>query len=303
MKKRILVTGCAGVRLTLSCDRLPYSGESALGESYSYSPDLRGAAAALALSRLGVDSVLLSSVGSDSNGTKLISMLSDGGVDTRFMVRIPQRTTSLSVTLRETDAGERTIIYPGASEFMSESAVEEAFNCYPDGVLLRLDTPASAAAAVEVFARGREIPLYVSASDMICGGERQFLPESAKFFIGDAASIRAITGINPSTPDASLKAVFALAERIKCECTVFRMSGGSIYIYDGRMGRILDRNSRGRAFCDVFAPAMISEYIRGASLMSAANFALRAVTLWEDFGETFQKIPTLSDVRHDEADS
>ena len=45
MKKRILVTGCAGVRLTLSCDRLPYSGESALGESYSYSPDLRGAAA------------------------------------------------------------------------------------------------------------------------------------------------------------------------------------------------------------------------------------------------------------------
>lgn len=301
MKKRILVTGCAGVRLTLSCDRLPYSGERCVGESYSYAPDLRGAAAAIALSRLGVESVLLASVGSDSNGAKLASMLSDGGVDTRFMVRVPQKQTSLSVTVSETDAGERTIVYPGAAEFMPETAVEEAFNCYPDGVLLRLDTPASAAAAVEVFARGRGIPLYVSASDLT-DGERPILPEAAKFFIGDAASVRAITGINPSGPDAALKAVFAIAEQIRCECTVFRMSGGSVYVYDGRMGRILERNSRGRAFCDVFAPAMITEYMRGKSVLAAANFALRAVTLWEDFGETFQTIPTLSDVRRDEAD-
>lgn len=293
--------GNAGVRLTLSCNMLPYSGESTVGGSYSYEPGLCGAAAALALSRLGVESVLLASVGADSNGKKLISVLSNGGVDTRFAVSVADKPTSLSVRICEDGSGERTIVYPGAAGCLSESAVEEAFNCYPDGVLLRLETPAAASAAGEVFAKGKDIPLYISASDL--GGVKpSFLPSCAELFIGDAAAVRTITGITPSNPDAALKAVFAISEQIKCSCTVFRMSGGSIYVYDGRMGRILDRNSRAVSFCDVFAPAMVSEYMKGRSPVGAADFALRAVTLWEAFGETFAKIPTLAEVRRDEED-
>ena len=36
LKKKLLVIGSAGVRLTLGCDRLPYAGECADGTKYAY---------------------------------------------------------------------------------------------------------------------------------------------------------------------------------------------------------------------------------------------------------------------------
>ena len=46
MKKKMLVVGNTGVRLTLECERLPYSGEGTDGTTYYYSPDTKGGASA-----------------------------------------------------------------------------------------------------------------------------------------------------------------------------------------------------------------------------------------------------------------
>jgi len=80
---------------------------------------------------------------------------------------------------------------------------------------------------------------------------------------------------------------------------VLRMTGGAVYLYDGKYGRILDYNSKGMSFCDVFAPAMICEYIKCGNFVAAAKFATAAVSLWEACGETLECVPTDSEVRRD----
>lgn len=298
MKKRLLVIGAAGVRLKLQCDRLPYAGEKLDGLKYGYSPDCLAAAAALAAARMGIEAALLAKVGKDSNGTKLISMLSSMGVDTRFTVRDKTAATSLSVSIEEESCDTRIITYRGAAARLTATDVEESFNCYPDGVLLRLEGAPEAAAAAERFAAEKGIELYVSASD-VDSRDSIHLPRAMKLFVGDARSVLAITGLAPSNPELALRAAIELGRQVSVEYTVFRMNNGCIYVYDGRYGKILDQTSKGHFFCDVFVPALISEYLRCGNIVAASRFAAAAVSLWEACGETLDNVPTASEVRRD----
>lgn len=299
MKKRLLVIGSAGVRLRLKCERLPYAGEKTNGTKYAYAPDCLAGAAALAAARMGVESVLLARVGQDSNGTKLISVLDGMGVDTRFMVRDRVCSTSLSVIIDEDAADKRFITYSGASANLTSGDVEEAFNCYPDCVLLRIEGSKDSAVAADRFAKEKEADLYVSIADAD-DAEHIHLPSKIKAFIGDAKSVRTITGIAPSNSDSALRAALELARKCSFEYAVFRMNSGSIYLYDGTYGRILDITSKGQSFCDVFAPALISEYLRCGNYFASARFAAAATSLWEACGETLDSVPTTAEVRRDQ---
>ncbi len=299
MKKRLLVIGSAGVRLRLRCERLPYAGEKTDGTKYAYAPDCLAGAAALAAARMGVESVLLARVGQDSNGTKLISVLESKGVDTRFMVRDRVCATSLSVVIDEDASDVRTISYKGAASNLTSGDVEEAFNCYPDCVLLRIEGSKDSAVAAEKFAFEKESDLYVSIADAD-DADKIHLPAKIKAFVGDAKSIRAITGIAPSNSDTALRAALELSRKCSFEYAVFRMNSGAIYLYDGTYGRILDITSKGQSFCDVFAPALITEYLRCGNSFAAARFAAAATSLWEACGETLDNVPTTAEVRRDQ---
>ncbi len=298
LKKKLLVIGAAGVRLTLKCDRLPYADEMADGTKYAYSPDTLGAAAALASARMGTDAVLLCRVGPDANGSKLISMLSELGVDTRYAVKDRNLPTSLAVVIEESEAGSRTISYKSASENLTPADVEEGFNSYPDSVLLRLEGSKSAAEAAEKFAEIKDTPLFISA-DRITDRDSVYLPKKGHTFIADARSMLTLTGVAPSNSESSLRAAIELTRHCSLKNVIFRMNGGSIYVYDGRYGRILDKNSKGLSFTDVFAPAFVSEYLRCGNVYASSKFAISASSLWEACGETLDTVPTASEVRRD----
>lgn len=298
MKKILLVIGDAGVRLRLQLEALPYAGEKCDGRKYGYSPDCLAGASALCAARMGIGAVLLTKVGKDANGTKLLSILSEKGVDTRYAVQERTASTSLTVVIDEDAADMRMIRYRGAAADLIPEEVEDAFNCYPDAVLLRLETDKEAAKAAERFAAEKGVPLYVSSADVTDGSD-VYLPSQMKAFVGDAASVRAVTGIAPSNHDQSLRAALELTRLTKAEYVLFRMNGGCIYIYDGTYGRILDITSKGHFFTDVFAPALISEYMRCGNALAAARFAAQAASLWEACGETLDQVPTMAEVRSD----
>lgn len=298
MKKRLLIIGAAGVRLNLGCERLPYAGETAEGIKYAYAPDCLAAASAVAAVGMGTETVLLARVGPDANGTKLISLLSEKGVDTRFCVKDRRAATSLTVVITEDAADKRMIRYRGASLNLTASDVEEAFNSYPDAVLLRLESSAEAAKAAAGFALEKDVPLFVAVS----GAERAEdapLPKSAHTLITDARTMLTLTDIAPSNADAALRSTLELCRRIEVENVIFRMNNNCIYVYDGRFGRILDKTSKGHNFTDVYAPAFVSEFMKCGNVYAASKFALAATSLWEACGEDFASVPTATEVRRD----
>lgn len=303
MKKKLLIIGFAGVRQTLTCRSLPYAGEKTDGYRYSYAPDCLAAASAVAAVGMGVEAALLARVGNDGNGEKLISVLSGMGVDTKYCVRDKKAATSLTVVIDEDEADKRMIRYRGASMNLTKDDVENAFTCYPEGVLLRLEGSREALMAAEQFAEesfnggeDKKIPLFVSAAD-IESKSSVYLPHSAHTFIGDARSVLSFTGIAPANVESALRAAIELSRQIRAKYFIFRMNNGSIYLYDGTYGKILEKNLRGGSFTDIFSPAYIAEYMRCGNALAASKFALAATLMWEAAGESFDYIPTASEVR------
>lgn len=298
MKKRLLIIGAAGVRLNLGCERLPYAGEKTDGIKYAYAPDCLAAASAIAAVGMDIEAVLLARVGPDANGAKLISLLGEKGVDTRFCVKDRRAATSLTVVIDEEAADKRMICYRGASVNLTASDVEEAFNSYPDAVLLRLETSDESAKATEAFAAEKDVPLTVAVSG-IERAEDIYLPKKMHTLITDARTMLTLTGIAPSNPDAALRSTLELSRTVSAQNIIFRMNNGCIYVYDGRFGRILDKTSKGHCFTDVFAPAFAAEFLKCGNVLAASKFALAATSLWEACGETFDSVPTASEVRRD----
>lgn len=298
VKKKLLIIGSAGVRLRLQCERLPYAGEKADGVKYAYAPDTLAAASAVCAVGMGTEAVLLTRVGPDANGTKLVSLLQKKGVDTRFAVKDQKEATSLTVALEEDAADTRQIRYKGASVNLTENDVEEAFNCYPDGVLLRLEGSEESLRAAERFAAEREVPLFVCAAD-IEKADSVYLPPKCHTFIGDAKSVLALVGMAPSNPDAALRCAIEMSRKISARHIIFRMNNGCIYVYDGSFGRILDKISKGHSFGDVFPAAYVCEFLKCGNILASAKFALATAMLWEACGETFDTVPTAAEVRED----
>jgi len=298
VKKRLLVIGAAGVRLRLTCECLPYAGEKTDGVKYAYSPDCLAGASAVCAVKMGMDALLLTRVGNDANGTKLLNLLREKGVNVGCAVKDSKAATSLTVMLEEDAADTRMICYRGAAMNLSAGDVEGAFISYPDCVLLRLEGSTEGVRAAESFAAKSETPLFVCASD-VKKADEVYLPKKAHTFIGDSASVLAFTGIAPVNPDSALRAAFELSRKIEAKYLIFRMNNGCIYLYDGAFGKILAKGSKGHFFCDVFAPAYIAEYTRCGNMYSSAKFALDAAHLWEACGETFDSVPTAAEVRRD----
>ena len=76
--KKVLLIGSANMDLSMNLFRVPNAGETLLDDGgIAYTPGGKGANAAIALSRLGAESVLCAKLGADIHGQKLYNYYKD----------------------------------------------------------------------------------------------------------------------------------------------------------------------------------------------------------------------------------
>jgi ribokinase len=196
LSPRILTVGDVTIECFLKTSHLPTPGTTAVGDEVSYSPGGRGAKTAVALARMGGDTLLCTRVGNDTNGEELSQYLYAEGVDTRFMLSTDGETTGLTIHLCEYNVAERRMIFGGAGAFLSAKDVEDAFMSYPDAVILQGDIPTSALAEASRAAKMRELPLFLLSLPQDYDGGK--LPVDCEILSVDDEQILRHTGIRPS---------------------------------------------------------------------------------------------------------
>ena len=135
MKTRILTIGTASVSTLIRCDGIPRPGCTVTAERYSIRPGGRAVISSVAISKLGGDSIVCSSVGEDSYAVMLEDFLGSFCVDRRFYVKKNGCHTGYSTII---DTGRDAIIdIPGANLRLSDDDIGEAFTCLPDVALVR----------------------------------------------------------------------------------------------------------------------------------------------------------------------
>ena len=266
MDARILVIGSSNIDFVLKTTRVPESGETLITEgSYGFVPGGKGANAAVAAARLGGETVLCSRVGDDAYGDRLLRILSENGVDRRFVKVDETEQTGLAAVMVEKNGDNRIIVYSGANRNIGESDIESALAAYPDIIMANLEITNTAAEFLARYAQLKGYPLVLD-----CGGVSPSFDLSRikklEILSPNENETQILTGIHPDSLDDCLKASMALYSKTDVKYVVLKLGARGSYIYDGKYCDIcgpyeveaVDTTAAG----DAFTAAMALEYAR-----------------------------------------
>ena len=276
MKERMLVVSSANVDLMLNTQVVPQAGETVVSDGkFSYVAGGKGANSARLCAALGCDTIFLCRLGDDRHGKRLIELYENEGIDTRFIELDRELPTGLAACV--VCGGEsRIIVYPGANEALTVSAVEDAFTAYPDGVLMHMEIPDEAIMAAGKFTREKGAKLIIDAGPAKpdfpfeeIGGIDVFSPNETE--------CAAYSGIEPSTMENCTRACIEMGIKMKAKSVVLKLGSRGAFVYDGTYNfmipayqvRTVDTTGAG----DAFTAALAVRLLRGDSLEEAAKYA------------------------------
>jgi len=140
---RILVVGSVHMDFVVVMDRFPVVGETVIGRNFKMTPGGKGANQAVAAARLGAETYMVSRLGRDVIGEKLLENLRRNNVSTDYVVIDPETYTGVALIFVDSEGRNMIAVAPGTDMKVSPSDVDRAFNSLSsvDAVLLQLEIP------------------------------------------------------------------------------------------------------------------------------------------------------------------
>jgi len=289
----VTVLGSINMDVVVRTKRFPKPGETILASTVERHGGGKGANQALAAARAGANVRLVGSIGNDSEGRILLSMLQESGVDCAH-VRVDADLPTGSAYVLVNEAGENQIIVAAGA---NENAIDEAGE--HEGVLLaQLELPLHVVSSF--LARRHHPPLTIlNAAPYREGATRLF--ELVDLVVINETELAAYCGVSevPADEDALAAHARGLLGREEQQIIVTRGARGSVAI--SRDGffltaapsiNVVDTTGAGDCFCGYLAAELGAR--RG--LASAIKTAHRAAALSVGAKGASSAIPTMSEV-------
>ena len=275
--KRILTVSSANMDFVMSVSKIPQGGETQLESgTYQFVPGGKGANSAVAVRRLGGDSVFCCRLGKDANGSIMHNIYKKEGLDTRFIVVDPEAVTGLGAIMVEPNGQNRIILFPGANVRLTKEDIDASFISRPDALLMQLEIPVDAVMHAAWTANDKNIPIILDAGPANADFPLEELPP-LEIFSPNETETEIFTGINPTNPDNCLRAAMELQKKVVAKYYVIKLGGRGCYIYDGKYYHCLpaygvnavDTTAAG----DAFTAALTLEYLRSGNIVRAGRYA------------------------------
>ena len=275
--KRILTVSSANMDFVMSVSKIPQGGETQLESgTYQFVPGGKGANSAVAVRRLGGDSVFCCRLGKDANGSIMHNIYKKEGLDTRFIVVDPDAVTGLGAIMVEPNGQNRIILFPGANVRLTKEDIDASFISRPDALLMQREIPVDAVMHAAWTAHEKNIPIILDAGPANADFPLEELPP-LEIFSPNETETEIFTGINPTNPDNCLRAAMELQKKVVAKYYVIKLGGRGCYIYDGKYYHCLpaygvnavDTTAAG----DAFTAALTLEYLRSGDIVRAGRYA------------------------------
>lgn len=308
---RILVVGSLVMDMITTSTRVPETGATVLGESFSTAPGGKGANQAVQAARLGAEVTMVGKVGRDYFGSCLRCSLQEAGVDTSRLLETELASTAVgNVQLTGADGGEtsnRIIVVPGANMALTvpELAFIEDIVADYDMVMLQLEIPMEVNEYVAACARRRGVPVMLNPAPIAPIPEG--LLENLSYLSPNETEAEGLLGFCPElrpgesswpVPEGQLAALSrfrqaGLLVTLGGEGAVM-LSGGRVFHSPCVQGvRAVDPTAAGDSFVAAFCTALC----RGMDTAEAMKFAnyTAAITITRMGAQP--SLPTLAQVR------
>lgn len=276
--------GSINLDFQVRTDRWPVPGVTLPGRDFLMDGGGKAANVAYLARRLEVPSRLFAAVGEDPLADLALKPLRLAGVDLRSVRRVPGQTTGVALIVVGPDADKAITLAPNANGAWSGEAMEsvvEALSEGPEGSILvaDLEVPGRVVLAATDAARRAGIPILLDPSPADRMEETLF--PLVDFIAPNPKEAEALTGTAVKSPESAFAAGDRLRERGIRTALVKLGSGGCVVVGEGVREHVpapevepVDKTGAGDAFAGAFAVA----WMRGLSLLQAAEFAVAVST-------------------------
>ena len=278
----IIVFGSINLDLIGAVDRLPRAGETVPGGAFTTSPGGKGANQALAAARAGASVRMVGAVGRDAFAAEALTLLRSGGVDLG-RVRQAEEPTGVALILVDT-AGENVIaVLPGANGTVGQADAADLEFGPADVLLLQLEVPIPAIAAVAEHARTSGATVVLSFAPF--RSDALDLLSVATHLVVNETECELIAAALGLTAEDTAGQASGLAERLGTTVIATLGSDGAIAAGEGGTERAaalpvvaVDTVGAGDTFCGYLAAALSEGLALGPALKLACAAASLACT-------------------------
>ena len=159
---KVVVVGSITADLTAFGGRLPVTGETVIGQSFTLVLGGKGANQALAAARAGASSTMIGCVGDDLFRDIVLGGLRDGGVDTSSVTSVHGPTGVAHIRVDNTTGQNDIVIVPLANSSLTPDLAERRLRAVArrgDVLMLQLEIPLQTAFRAAIV--GRELGMTV----------------------------------------------------------------------------------------------------------------------------------------------
>ncbi len=294
MSAEVVVVGSVNLDVVVPVERHPAPGETVLGGDHEQLPGGKGANQAVAAARLGCAVAFVGRVGADDPGRRLRATLDREGVDTRAL-RDDDAPSGLAM-ISVAPGGENTIVVsPGANGRVGAPDVRDAADLLARAAvtLVQLEIPPEAVTAAARAAGGTLVLNPAPARDL----DPEVLAR-AGVLVPNRTELGLLAGTDP--PRGADEAAAVAATIDGPGAVVVTLGEHGAVVVEGGQGEhvpaprvdAVDTTGAGDAFCGALADALA----RGADLVEAVRWAVRAASLSVTRAGALGAMPTRAEV-------
>jgi len=285
--KKIVVVGSCNTDMVIKVAHLPLPGETIIGHDFMTNQGGKGANQAVAVARMGGETLFIARLGEDSFGRQSLSLLKEEGIDTRF-VKLTEGASTGVALIPVDEKGENSIIVAsGANVLLSEDDINVAETeiCKAQMLLMQLETPVKTLLCAAEMAHQHGVTVILNPAPFPQEPLSAELLRNVDVIIPNETEAAAMSGVEVKDADSALRAIRKIRE-LGVKQVIITAGGSGAYTEEkGKLinvpafkRQVVDTTAAGDTFCGAFCVALSRNYEYSDAIRLANKAASISVT-------------------------
>ena len=305
----VLIIGSSNMDLNIYSKRLPNPGETVTGGTFKQFLGGKGANQAVASVRSGARTIFIGKIGNDLFGDKMISRLTDEGVNMDHIFRDPQEPSGVAFILIDENGENMISVAPGANFNLKPDEIRSKTQIIKNAssIVVQMEIPmhtiqeifkiASEGKAIKILnpAPLKAIPIEVLRKvDIIIPNEGELFRLHSLIGFNNLKEEGKRKIIHISKDLANLGVEYIITTLGAKGCIIFEKKTDKIFEVSAPKVDAVDTVGAGDCFIGVLASILS----KGETILNAVNYATTAASIAVTRKGAQESMPSLSDIQN-----
>lgn len=279
----IVIVGSTNMDMVVNTDRIPVPGETILAKEFFMNPGGKGANQAVAVARLGGNTIFVTKIGNDVFGHQSVQLFDDEGIDTRHILADSELPSGVALITVDKIGENSIVVAAGANgNLHSKDLNEDILNDISRAkiLLMQLEIPIETVNYLAKFASSKGVKVVLNPAPMANVSED--LLKCLYAITPNSTEAEMLSGIKISDLESAKEAAKKISDKGVDNIILTLGSKGALVYEAGKIELVaaekvnaIDTTAAG----DVFNGAFVVSLAQGKGLLEATKFASKAAAI------------------------